>query len=119
MYPRLNRHLSASNHEPIPVTSVFCLQLIDLPEIAEMASFAFEHEPDAQAVERCFLTCVKELGLNMPEDDYQAKRDYWGQTCDQMLGAGLPLDEGIAQLQDIDDDQNYYPMQPWWDPSNY
>ena len=117
MYLRLNRHLSTSDY--IAWANTQLEQGCDLPEIAEMASFAFEREPDAQAVEHYFLLCVKQLGLSVPEDDYQSTRDYWSQTCDQMLDGGLTLDEGIAKLQDIDDDQNYYLMQPWWDLSNY
>lgn len=117
MYLRLNRQLSAGDY--IAWANAELARGCELPEIAEMASFALERDPDAREVERYFLQCVQLLGIHMPEDAYQATRDYWAQTCDRMLDGSLGLDEGIALLYDIDDDQGYDLMQPWIDLSHH
>lgn len=117
MYRRLNRQLSAGDY--IAWANAELARGCELPEIAEMASFALERDADAREVERYFLQCVQLLGIHMPEDAYQATRDYWAQTCDRMLDGSLGLDEGIALLYDIDDDQGYDLMQPWIDLSHH
>lgn len=113
MYWRLNRRANVGDY--IAWANHLLEQGCDLPEIAEMASFAFEREPDAKEVERYFLRCVQLLGLSMSDDVFQATIDYWRDTCERMLAGTLALDEGIALLHEIDNDYEYYLMMPWVD----
>jgi hypothetical protein len=117
MYRRLNRDMNVSDY--IAWANHLLEQGCDLPEIAEMASFAFESEPDAKEVERYFLRCVQLLGFSMSDDVFQATIDYWGDTCERMLDGRLALDEGIALLHEIDNDYEYYLMMPWVDLARY
>ncbi|MGK5023608.1 hypothetical protein [Janthinobacterium sp. RB2R34] len=117
MYRRLHGELQTADY--IGWADALLEQGCMLPEIAEMASFAFEQAPDAREVERYFLLCAQQLGLRVPQDEYQATRDHWAQTCEQILDGRVGLDDGVARLHAIDNDCGYHLMLPWNDLSDY
>lgn len=117
LYRRLNGHLSTSDY--IAWANAVLKEGCEIAEIAEMASFVYEQEPDAQEVERYFLRCMDLLGFEVSGDAFQATLDYWIATCERMLAGTLTRADGIALLHEIDNDHEYCLMQPWVDLSHF
>lgn len=76
------------------------------PSIWELAVYRWDAYIDPDQVERLFLLCVTELGLELPSDWYVALCAYSSTLCERMLsGVTEPWDCLYAML-DLADDHN-------------
>jgi hypothetical protein len=90
----------------------------DVPCIWELAAYRWDAHIDPNQVERLFLSCVVELGLELPSDWYAALCVYSSSLCDRMLrGVTQPWDCLIEMLTLADDHNERYIHWIWIDLS--
>ncbi|WP_332855374.1 hypothetical protein [Duganella sp. S19_KUP01_CR8] len=90
----------------------------DVPSIWELAAYRWDAYIDPDQVERLFLSCVGDLGLELPSDWYVALCAYSSILCERMLhGITQPWDCLIEMLTIADDHNEPYIHWVWIDLS--
>lgn len=90
----------------------------DVSSIAQLATCAWDAEPDAKQVERLFQTSIVELGLTLPADWQSALMGYASSLSRQMLlGTLVPCDLERKMLTLADDNNDPYILWIWIDLS--
>ncbi|WP_154668159.1 hypothetical protein [Pseudoduganella violaceinigra] len=90
-----------------------------VPSIWALAVYRWDAYIDPDQVERLFLSCVVDLGLELPSDWYVALCAYSSSLCERMLrGITQPWDCLIEMLTLADDHNEPYIHWIWIDLSN-
>ena len=89
------------------------------PSIWELAVYRWDAHIDPDQVERLFLSCVVELGLDLSNDWYAALCTYSSSLCEKMLsGVTQPWDCMSEMLTIAEDHNEPYIHWIWIDLSN-
>lgn len=113
-FKRLDRRLTTNDY--IDWADGLLVAGSDAPSIAELASCSWEPNPDAEMVERIFLTCVSELGLTIPATWEDAFSAYVVDICHRVLQDEIQPHNCLSKMIEFaEDDENSFIFSMWGD----
>lgn len=113
-YKRLDRRLATNDY--IDWADGLLVAGSEASSIAELASFYWDPNPDAELVERIFCSCVSELRLTIPSTWEDAFSAYVVDICNRVLQHEIqPLDCLSKMIKFAEDDENSFIFLVWTD----
>lgn len=113
-FKRLDRRLTTNDY--IVWADGLLVAGSEASSIAELASWSWEPNPDAEMIERIFRSCVSELGLIIPPTWEDAFSAYVVDICNRVLQDEMQPHDCLSKMIEFaEDDENPFVFSVWGD----